>query len=331
MRLLIVLLSLIALPAAAQTQIRMATLAPDGSAWTTELRAAADEVRRDTDGRVQVRIFPSGVQGSDATVMRKIRVGQLQGAAFTSSEMSVAFKDAVVYGLPFLFRGYDEVDAVRLQVDPMLNEGLRKEGLEPLGIINAGFVYLMSKKPIRNRVDLRASKVWVPQNDRIGQVAFESGGVSPIPLPLGDVFVALQTGLIDTAGNTPGGAIALQWHTQLEYLVDSPLSFVSGFAVVDERVFARLSEPDQAALRRAFEAAALRIDEINRRDDVVGREALANQGLTRIELTDEEVAEWRKVGEDSVGVLVKDGDLSAEVVNAVKKALAEHRNGERAP
>jgi TRAP-type transport system periplasmic protein len=325
MRLLILLLSLVALPAAAQTQIRLATLAPDGSAWTKELRAAAEEVRSETDGRVHIRIFPSGVQGSDATVMRKIRVGQLQGAAFTSSEMSVAYKDAVVYGLPFLFRDFDEVKAVRASVDPLLQEGLRSAGLEPLSIIQGGFVYLMSKRAIRNRADLRAAKVWVPQNDRIGQVAFEAGGVSPIPLPLGDVYVALQTGLIDTVGNTPGGAIALQWHTQLEYMIDIPLSFVSMFTFIDQRVMARLSDEDQATLRRVFDAAAQRIDAIGHRDDAQASAALVNQGLQWIELNPTEIAEWRSVGEDSVDVLVKAGDLSAGIVEAVRKALADHR------
>ncbi|HRQ63939.1 MAG TPA: TRAP transporter substrate-binding protein DctP [Xanthomonadaceae bacterium] len=325
MRLLILLLTLVALPAAAQTQIRLATLAPDGSVWTRELRAAADEIRSETDGRVQIRIFPSGVQGSDATVMRKIRVGQLQGAAFASSEMSVAYKDAVVYGLPFLFRNYDEVDAVRAKVDDVLREGIRAQGLEPVSITGGGFVYLMGKRAIRSRADLRAAKVWVPQNDRIGQVAFQSGGVSPIPLPLGDVYVSLQTGLIDTVGNTPGGAIALQWHTQLEYLIDIPLSFVSMFTVIDQRAMARLSEDDQETVRRVFAESSRRINEINRRDDERAREALFNQGFQRVELSRSEVDEWRKVGEDSVAVLVKAGDLTAEVVEAVHRALADHR------
>lgn len=330
MRLLSLLLCLVAFPALAQTQIRLATLAPDGSAWTRELRAAADEVRKNTEGRVQVRIFPSGVQGNDATVMRKIRVGQLQGAAFTSSEMSVAYKDAVVYGLPFLFRDYDEVDAVRERVDDMLREGIRAQGLEPVGITGGGFVYLMGKRPVRSRADLRASKVWVPQNDRIGQVAFETGGVSPVSLPLGDVYVSLQTGLVDTVGNTPGGAIALQWHTQLEFMVDIPLSFVSGFAVIDQRVLARLSDADKAAVGKAFAEAFNRIDAINREDDVRGREALVNQGFKRVQLTEAEIADWRRVGEDSIKVLLKAGDLSADVVEAVQRALAEHRSGAEA-
>jgi TRAP-type C4-dicarboxylate transport system substrate-binding protein len=327
MRLIVLLACLLALPAAAQTQIRMATLAPDGSAWTRELRAAGEEIRRETEGRVQVRIFPSGVQGSDATVLRKIRVGQLQGAAFTSSELSVAYGDAIIYGLPFLFRSYDEVDHVRRRVDPLLREGLAAQGLEAVGITGGGFVYLMSKQPVRSAADLRAARVWVPQNDRVGQVAFEAGGVSPIPLPLGDVYVALQTGLIDTVGNTPGGTIALQWHTQLNYLVELPLSFVSGFAVIDRRTMARLPEADAAAVRRAFEAAFERIDRINREDDVRAREALVKQGFQRLSLTPEEVAEWRAVGESSVERLVQGGDVSREVLEAVRQALAEFRAG----
>ena len=63
-------------PAVAQT-LKIATLAPDGSAWMRELRAAAAEVKAGTGGRVDVKFFPGGVMGNDAVVLRKMRLGGL--------------------------------------------------------------------------------------------------------------------------------------------------------------------------------------------------------------------------------------------------------------
>ena len=117
-RLLLSLLVLALAPVAvAQTQtLRLATLAPDGSPWMRELRAAAEQVKAETGGRVEIRYFPGGVMGNDQAVLRRIRQGgQLQGGVLTSSELSLVYPDAPVYTLPFLFSSWAEVDRTSLQ------------------------------------------------------------------------------------------------------------------------------------------------------------------------------------------------------------------------
>ena len=115
-------------PAGAQV-IKIATLAPDGSGWMRELRAAAAEVKAGTAGRVEVKFYPGGVMGGDAVVLRKMRLGQLQGGVLTSSELSLVYPDAPLYSLPFLFKDWSEVDRVRAQVDPLLAKGFEQRGM----------------------------------------------------------------------------------------------------------------------------------------------------------------------------------------------------------
>ena len=77
MRFRVVLLAALMLcagTAVAQT-LKVATLAPDGSPWMKELRAAAKQVQEGTGGRVQVKYYPGGVMGNDSTVLKKIRLG----------------------------------------------------------------------------------------------------------------------------------------------------------------------------------------------------------------------------------------------------------------
>ena len=198
--------------ALAQQVVKIATLAPDGSAWMRELRIAAAEVQASTAGRVQVKFYPGGVMGSDNVVIRKIRLGQLQGGVLTSSELATVYPDAQIYSMPFLFEDWDALARARTQVDPMLAKGFEAKGYKLLTPANVGFAYLMSTRPLRNRADFQAAKLWIPQNDMIAERTFKAGGVSPILLPLGDVFTSLQTGLVDTVANTPAGAVALQWH-----------------------------------------------------------------------------------------------------------------------
>lgn len=307
--------------AAADVTLKIASLAPDGSLWMKEMRAAGDAVARDTGGRVAIKFYPGGVMGNDATVLRKIRLGQLQGGAFTGSELTLVYKDAQVYSLPFLFDDYAQVDRVRREVDPVLRKGFRDSGFRILGISGVGFAYLMGTRPLRDRDDLLASKVWVPQNDRIAELVFRAGGIDPVPLSLGDVFTALQTGLVDTVGNTPAGAIALQWHTRVRYLFDLPLSYVVGYVALDEKAMQRVSEADQAVLLEAFGAAAARIDAGNRRSDDEARTVLAAQGVTLQQPPAGEAEYWKAVGQRVTTGLLAEGQLSQSVIDAVHAAL----------
>lgn len=308
--------------ASAQTQtLRLATLAPDGSPWMRELRAAAAEVKLATGGRVEFRYFPGGVMGNDQAVLRRIRQGgQLQGGVLTSSELSLVYPDSAAYTLPFLFTGPAQIDRVRPQVDPLLGKGFAERGFHMLGASGIGFAYLMSAKPIAGIADIRSSRLWVPQNDRIAELTFREGGASPIPLPIGDVFTSLQTGMVDTVANTPAGAVALQWHGRLRYLYDLPLAYVVGYVVVDQRAWAKLSPADQQAVDAVFKAAVARIDQTIRRDDESALAAMKAQGLTVVAPTPADAAYFREVGERMIAKLEADGTFTPALISAIRRA-----------
>jgi TRAP-type C4-dicarboxylate transport system substrate-binding protein len=292
-----------------------------------EMRTAAAAVKQATAGRVELKFYPAGVMGNDAAVLRKIKLGQLQGGAFTGAEASLVYRDAPLYSMPFLFRSQEEADFVRGKVDALLIEGFAKNGMTVAGLSGGGFAYLMSTHEIRTREDLRRSKVWVPQSDRIAEVAFEVGGVSPISLPLTDVYPSLQTGLIDTVGNTPAGAIFFQWHTKLKHIVDLPLTYVIGVLLIDSKALARIDEADRNATLGVLREAFARIDATQRRDNEAARATLVKQGLTITAPSAEEAAFWIDIGQRSQDRLVADGILGAEALDAVRKALAEFRAG----
>src|SRR6185295_15689388 len=65
--------------AANAAAIKIATVAPDGTAWMKEMRATGDAIKTKTEGRVEMKFYPGGVMGDDATVLRKMKIGQLQG------------------------------------------------------------------------------------------------------------------------------------------------------------------------------------------------------------------------------------------------------------
>lgn len=305
--------------------IKIATVAPDGTAWMKELRASADTVKQRTEGRVEVKFYPGGVMGDPATVLRKIKIGQLQGGAFTGGEISGVVPDAQLYSLPFIFQDQAEVDAVRKKLDDKVKAAFEPNGFVALGLSGGGFAYLMSTRDIKTRDDLKAAKVWVPQGDHIADVAFKAAGVSPTPLPLADVYTSLQTGLIDTAANTPAGAIAFQWHTKVKHIIDLPVTYVMGVLVVDKKAVDKLSAPDQTALREEMNKAFAKLDQINRDDNTKALETLKGQGITLHTPTADEQKLWQSTGADAIKELEGEKAVTPELLKQLNDVIATVR------
>ena len=79
---------------------KIATISPDGTFWMQEMRAGAEEIKKQTQGRVVFKFYPGGVMGSDESVLRKIRIGQLQGGAVTAGSLVSIDPDIAIYELP---------------------------------------------------------------------------------------------------------------------------------------------------------------------------------------------------------------------------------------
>ncbi len=315
---------LLPLPASAVT-LKIATLAPDGTSWMKALRSGAKEVEEKTHGRIKMRFYPGGVMGNDNSMLRKIRVGQLHGCTLTGGGLASIYPDSQIYSLPFLFRSFEEVDYVRERMDATFQQGLEKAGFVSFGFSEAGFAYLMSQNPLRQVEDLRAQKVWAPEGDQISYTAFEALGVSPIPLPLTDVLTGLQTGLIDTVVTSPVGAIALQWHTKVKYLADTPLLYLYATLVVEKKVFDRIAAEDQAIMREVMAKIFAQISVQNRNDNNGARQALQNQGISFIAPTEKDLVQWRQVVRGAVDKMGREGLYSPALLETLRTHLETFR------
>jgi TRAP-type C4-dicarboxylate transport system substrate-binding protein len=300
--------------------LKIATLAPEGSNWMKEMRAAGDAIKTASEGRVELKFFPGGVMGNSETVLRKIKLGQLQGGAFATTELASVNPDVQVYGLPFLFSTVDEVRAVRKTLDPLVKKGFEDKGMVVAGLTGGGFIYLMGTKSIASQDEMRATKVWVPEGDAVGRIAFEEAGISPVVLGLGDVYTSLQTGLIDTVGNTTTGAVAFQWTTKVRYMVDLPVAYTMGLLAFDQKALGRLDEADRASVIREIEAAFARLEDSNAADDRATRETLVKEGVALQVPSAEEIAKWRAVGERTRARMQAEGLISAGILTALDGA-----------
>ena len=322
----VTLIALLCSAGVAAKTLKFATIAPAGTTWMNEIEAGADRVKQRTDGRVELKFYPGGVMGNDQSVHRKIKIGQLHGGAFTQSGLAQVNSSIQAMGLPMMFRSLDEVDYVRERMDPVLKREMESSGFVLLGISDGGFARILSKQPMQDLAALRTSKVWVPEGDQVALTAFRGLGITPISLPIADVFTGLQTGLIETVPVNPTSAIAFQWHSSTAYMTDVPITFLVGLLVVTKKEFDKLKAEDQAVLREEMGAVFVRLDKLNRDDNEAARAALQQQGIKFVEPSSAEIDRWREISSKAIDDMVKAGVISADVVAQVRGYLQQYRS-----
>jgi TRAP-type C4-dicarboxylate transport system substrate-binding protein len=324
-RVLVFILVIMLTGQAQAIQIKIATISPEGSVWMEKMHEGAEELARRTDNRIEIKFYPGGVMGDDKAVLRKIRIGQLQGGAFVSGSLSQFYPDNQIYSLPLFFRSFKEIDYVRGYLDQKIIDGFEKGGFVIFGIAEGGFAYVMSTVPIHSVEDMRQQKVWIPDNDSMILEAIKAFDITPIPLSIADVRAGLQTGLINTVTTPPIGALALQWHTQIKYLMDEPFLYIYGVLAVDRKAFKKISPGDQQTFREIMGEVFKVLDRRNREDNIKAVEALHKQGIEFIKPSPEALKKWRKDASEVPNRLVKAGKLSEEMLDSLENLLKEYR------
>jgi TRAP-type C4-dicarboxylate transport system substrate-binding protein len=233
--------------------------------------------------------------GNDKKVLRKIRVGQLDGSTFTPSGLIEVYPDLNIYGLPLLFDSLSEVDEVRARQDARMRAGLEQAGFISFGFAEGGFAKLMSNVPVRGLDDLKGRKIWVPEGDRISYAAMQALGLAPVTLPLTDVLTGLQTGLIDIVATSAVGALVLQWHTKVKFVTDLPVAYILATLAIARPSFDKLTPADQAVLREVMEDVYRRTDHDNRIENEQAEAALLKYGIRSVTPDPGQVREWRRI------------------------------------
>jgi len=308
----------------AQT-LKIATIAPEASDWMMGMRAGAREIKERTDGRVTIKLYGGGVQGSDSQVLRKIRIGQLQGGAFTPSVLSDTYQDIALYNMPMVFNDQAEVDYVRERFDERLITGLEAAGFVSFGFAATGFSVILSNDPVDSVDDLKNKKVWVPQGDPVSEAALKALGLNPAPLPLSDVFTGLQTKLIEIVPGSPIGALVLQWHTKVDYMTDLPLLYTAALTAIDKKAFSRLKPQDQQIVRDVMTRLYKQYDEKSAIDDVEAKAALVNSGVERVVVDPVDAAEIRNLVLASNRRMGEKGLFSLDLYDEMMGHIAEYR------
>lgn len=312
---------------AVAAQIKVATLAPENSAWVANFRKASAEIKERTEGRVQLKLYTGGAQGNEAKVLRKMKIGQLHGGTFSPTDFQKTYPDLNIYGLPFVFDSLDEVEYVRERIDPKLEQGIEELGYVTFGFASGGFAIILSNEPVRALADLQGKKVWLPEGDLISYEAMKTLQLSPVALPITDVLTGLQTGLIDIVTIPPVVALALQWHTKVKYVTQMPVLFAMGFMAIDKRAFGKLDAADQEIVNEVMTRIYADMDALSADDSTNATDALFKIGLEDVQPDDGEFSRIQVIMRENNREMAERGLFSMELLEEMQLHIDEFRNG----
>lgn len=263
-------------------RLRIATLAPSGTPLTRAYGELDRELNQLTNGRVRIQLFAGGSAGDERTVVRKMRVGQLDGAVITTTGLGMLVPPVLVLQAPGTIESYRQIDAVRRRLQPEFDALFDRAGYTLVGWGDAGQLRLFSRQRIARPSDLRRARPWVWRDSQVMIELMRAAGANGVPLAVPEVYPALQTGMIDTFMATALVSVGSQWATRASYVTEQSGGILVGALVIKKEKLDRLppearafilesSESNESAMRRgarrldrqAFRAISRRLEVVD--------------------------------------------------------------------
>lgn len=255
-------------------EIRLGCTNPPGSPPIIGAERAADIVFKETEGRIKINIFPSSQLGGSKDMVQSQILGTLDMLIESPGLWSPIIPRLSILEAPYIPR---DLEHLRKMVyspigQTMIRELLTKYGVRTIGIEYYGTRQMTSNRPINSPSDVKGFKIRVPQQDISVEWA-KAIGASPTPMAFSEVYMALQTGLIDGQENPLTTIYANKLHEVQKYIIMDNHVIQVLFITINEAVWQSLSPQDQKILISAFEEGARLTDEtvIEREASLLGK------------------------------------------------------------
>lgn len=263
-------------------ELRVATLAPPGSSWMKILDRGSAELDKATSSRVKIKYYSGGVQGDEKDVIRKIRLGQLDGASVTAVGLGMIDESIRVLELPRMFDSLEELDYVRDRMWPYFQKKFAKKGFRLGDAGDVGWVYFLSQSKVESIDDLRKTKAWMWGDDQIVRAMYKKLNISGVPLGVPEVLAGLTSGRINAAYGSALAAVALQWNTKVKFMTSMPMSYGLGATVVALPVWEKISEADRKTIEKVSKVQSTKLRRTIRKDNESAKKQMMSKGVSLV-------------------------------------------------
>jgi len=273
--------------------IKLATLVPAGSPWHDLLQEMGEEWKKASNGQVELRIYPGGTAGDEGAMVRKMRIGQLQGAMITTTGMANISTAINAFVMPLAIDSYEKLDRVRQDLGDKLVAHYKEKGFVILNWGDAGWVrfFVNTSDPSVKSVRKEKMFVWAG-DDRIVEL-WKQAGFNTVPLSATDMLPALQTGMVNAYPTTAVMSLSSQWFAFTPYMIDLPWAPLVGATLVTKRAWDKVPDSVKPELQHIAQETGLKLRNEIRVLEEKAIQEMQKRGLTIIELNEKQREKWQ--------------------------------------
>ena len=279
-------------------------------------------LEQETQGKIKVNIFPSSQLGKEREMMEALKLGSIHAVIITEGTTVNFFPPMGVLGIPFLFPSIEV--AWKVMDGPYgqeLKEAMRqKTGLRIVGTAAPGpFRNFGTNKQVRSADDLKGVRIRTMEHP--GHQAMVRGiGASPTPVPFGELYSALKSGVVDGLELPYQAILNMKLNEVISHVIVDGHLFNQTFLFVSDKWFSSLPADQQAAVLRAGDAAQKAGRGLVQIWDAVGAEELQAKGVKLYFPMPQELAEFKKRGQPPVLAMLKK-ELEPKWVDGILQAV----------
>ena len=235
-----------------EVTLRSSDTHPDGYPTVEAVKAMGEQLKAATDGRICIEIFASAQLGEEKDTIEQTQFGVIDLNRVSLGPFNNIIEETQVPSLPYIFRSVDHMHRVMDgEIGDQILEAFSDHDLIGLAFYDGGSrSFYNSEKPITSIEDMAGMKFRVMQSDMfVDMVA--ALGANATPMPYGEVYSSIQTGVIDGAENNwPSYDTSGHYEVAKYYTLDQHL-IVPEVLVMSKMSWDKLSPEDQALVRQA--------------------------------------------------------------------------------
>jgi len=308
-----------------QVQIKLGTLAPNGSTWHELLKEMAVRWAEASKDGVKLRIYAGGTQGNEGEMVRKMAVGQLQGAAVTTVGLHDIAAEPQALTVPLMFDSAAELQRALPILEPRLDALLEKKGYVPLTWGAIGAIKLFCTKAFKTPAEAAGAKIFSWEGDPGSVKAWKAAGFNPVVLSSTDVITSLQTGMIECIPNVPLYVLTARLFEKAPYMIDVNWGWLVGATVVRKDTWDKVPADLRPRLLAIARELGTKVDVEVARLNTEAVAAMEKQGLKVVKV---DAAAWRAMAEKSWPV-VRGEVVPAAFFDEVKALRDAQRAGKK--
>lgn len=305
-------------------KIKLATLAPEGSAWHELLKDLAAEWSQASGGRVELRIFPGGVAGDEPVVMKKMGINNYQAALISSHGLSTIDKSLRAFTVPRLIRTNEELAKAMDTMAPELEKRLEAKGYQVLFWADAGWVKFFTTTPDPTIEGVKKHRLFSWAGDEEGLELWKKAGFNVVPLPATELVTSLQTKMVNAFDVVPYYAVATQAYKHTPYMIDMNWAPLPGALIITKASWDKIPDDLKPVLKTVSAKYTARFRAETRKMEADAVEAMKARGLHVVTPQPEVQAEWDRGIENAYSdirghyVSAQDFDWLASVLKQIR-------------